>query len=246
MSAPELAIPGTFAEAVEWAKARGVVLPAEFYGAIADEAKGKAFTVSGLAGLAQIQTAMDSLTTALEMGETFDSWQSRMADTLELSMPHMETVFRNFVQQAYNAGRWKQFEKNAGNRPYLMFSAINDSRTTEVCRQRNGIIRRVDDPFWRRNSPQCHHNCRSTLIALTESQAKARSKGDKGLNQDNPIDPVIGGWGYKPSGEDIAAGLVTAIADAAAKAPASWLGTLLGFFAGGWASIVGWISKIFG
>lgn len=239
-------IPGTFAEAVEWAKSRGVVLPAEFYGVIADEAKGKAFTVSGLAGLTQIQTAMDSLTVALETGETFEAWQKRIAPELDLTVPHLETVFRNFMQQAYNAGRWKQFEKNAANRPYLLFSAINDARTTAICRQRNGIIRRVDDSFWRRNSPQCHHNCRSVLIPLSESQARARSKDGDGLGQPNPTDPVTGGWGYKPMGEDLAAGLVTAIADASAKAPSSWLGTLLGFFAGGWASIVSWISKVFG
>lgn len=242
-----MAVPGTFAEAVEWAKARGVVLPDEFYGQVSDEAKGKAFTASGLSALTQIQSTMDSLTAALESGETFADWQARASGELAgLPDGRLETIFRNFTQQAYNAGRWKQFENNKANRPYLMFSAIDDARTTAICRQRNGTIKPIGDPFWTRNSPQLHHRCRSMLISLSEAQAKARSKGGSGLNKPPPADPVVGGWGYKPSGDDMAAGLVAAIADAAKDAPPGWLSTLLGFFAGGWEAITRWISRMFG
>ena len=155
-----LPLPGTFDEAISWAKARGVVLPDDFYNTVATDARGRAFTVSYLTSLAQIQVTLDSLTESLAQGETFEQWKERAGETVgTLTDAHMETVFRNFHQNAYNAGRWKQFEANKDSFPYLMFSAINDARTTDICRHRNGIIRRADDPFWQRNSPQMHHNC---------------------------------------------------------------------------------------
>jgi SPP1 gp7 family putative phage head morphogenesis protein len=245
MAALTPSVPGTFEEALAWAKARNVVLPEEFYGALQDTAKGRAFTVSGLQGLDQIQRTLDSLTGALESGETFDSWKKRIGPDLALPDPNMETVFRNFMQNAYNSGRWEQFDSNKENRPYLMFSAINDSRTTDICRHRNGMIRPVDDPFWSRSSPPCHHRCRSVLLSLSESQARARSPGNAGLNKPTPSDKPADGWGYKPTGDDVAAGLVTALADKAQNLPSSWLAALLQFFVGGWGAIASWIKRMF-
>ena len=239
-------LPGTFDEAVAWAKARNVVLPDEFYHGLQANARGRAFTVSGLAGLEQIQRTLESLSGAMEAGETFDTWKKRIGPELGLSDPHMETVFRNFMQTAYNAGRWEQYERSRKNRPYLMFSAINDSRSTPICRHLNGIIRPVDDPFWSKNhSPPLHHRCRSSLISITESQARARSPASTGLNQPTPTDVPPTGWGYKPTGDNVAAGLAHALADHAASLPASWLSALLGFFSGGWGALANWIKRIF-
>lgn len=231
--------------AIAWAKSRNVVLPEEFYQDLQQSAKDKSFTVSGLAGLAQIQETFNSLNEALAAGETFADWQSR-TDALLGSLPdgRTETIFRNFVQQAYNAGRWTQFERNKRNRPYLLFSAVNDARTTEICRHRNGIIRAVDDSFWKRNSPQLHHRCRSHLISLTAAQAEARSPGGTGLHQPNPTDRADDGWGYRPMGDDLAAGLAQAVADAVQSAPKSWFPSIVGFFSSIWNALTGWLSKL--
>lgn len=238
-------LPTSFQEAIDWAKNRGVILPDEFYGALAENSQNGAFTVSGLASLSQIQTVFDSLNESIAAGETFEDWQQRAGSAIgELTDAHTETIFRNFMQQGYNAGRWEQFDRNIENRPYLLFSAVNDARTTQICRHRNGIIRRVDDPFWRSNSPQLHHNCRSTLISLTAEQAHARSRNDTGINQPEPIDRADTGWGYKMTGEDVAAGLATAIAQSAKNAPAGWLSAILSFFSIGWTSLLAWLGRL--
>ncbi len=242
----DLPLPGTFEEAIAWAKARGVVLPDDFYNTVATDARGRAFTVSYLTSLAQIQAAMDSLTESLAQGETFEQWKARAGETVgTLTDAHMETVFRNFHQNAYNAGRWKQFEANKDAFPYLMFSAINDARTTDICRHRNGIIRRADDPFWNRNSPQMHHNCRSTLISLTESQAAKRSSGPTGINKPTPTDEPGTGWGYKPTSEEAARGLAEAVKSAAGAAPSGWFETIMGLFASGWSFLSRLLASIF-
>lgn len=240
-----ISVPGTFDEAVKWAEARGVVLSEEFYNVLKEGARGRSFTVTGLAGLDQIQKTLDSLNESLKTGETFADWKKRFGPELDLPDARLETIFRNHMQNAYNAGRWRQFEDNKNNRPYLMFSAINDSRTTTICRSRNGIIRPVDDPFWNRNSPILHHRCRSTLISLTESQAIKRSPGTEGINKPKPSESVPDGWGYKPIGDDAATGLVKALADKTKGLPMNWLASLLKFFSGGWSALISLIRKLF-
>lgn len=244
MATLDLFAPVDFAEAIAWAKARGVVLPDTFYGALQENAKGGAFTVSGLAGLAQIQITLDSLTAALEAGDTFADWQATAEGLGGLPDGRTETIFRNFMQQAYNAGRWAQFDRNKDARPYLMYSAIMDARTTTICRNLNGVIRAVDDPFWRTHSPQNHHQCRSQLISLSESQARARSKNNTGLNKPDPTDIPEPGWGYKQTGDDVAAGLAEAIAQSANNAPSGWLQSIIGFFASGWGALISWLGRL--
>lgn len=235
------AIPGTFEEAIAWAKARGAVLPEEFYSALRDEAKGRAFTVSGLAGLEQIQRTLASLNTALEVGESFENWRERFGPEVELPGAHLETVFRNFMQTAYNAGRWAQIRRNAGARPYVQFVAIDDGRTTDVCRQHNGIVRAVDDPFWKgKHCPPLHHNCRSRLRSLSAEQAAKIGRAPA------PTETPPPGWGHNPAGEDAAAGLAQAIADKSRQLPRPWLSVLAAFFVGGWAAVGAWIGRVFG
>ena len=47
------------------------------------------------------------------------------------------------------------------------FSAIMDDRTTEICSSRHGLVMRLDDARLAENTPPCHVNCRSMLLALT-------------------------------------------------------------------------------
>ena len=145
-----------------------MILPDEFYGALAENSQKGAFTVSGLASLSQIQTVFDSLNESIAAGETFEDWQQRAGSAIGEPPTRTRRRFsETFVQQGYNAGRWEQFDRNIDNRPYLLFSAVNDARTTQICRHRNEL-----SVAWMTRSgdlipPQLHHNCRSALISLT-------------------------------------------------------------------------------
>lgn len=228
----------TFEEALNYAKQRTVVLPPIFYDPTNVDSHGNLMTVSNLTGLAQIQGVTDSLKQSLQDGDTFEMWKKKVASIEGVgSLPdgHLETVFRNFIQTSYNGGRWLNFEQNKDVIPYLMFSAINDARTTTICRHRNGIIRKVDDPFWKRNSPMLHHRCRSTLVALTGSQARSRSGDDSGLNKPNPTDTVEAGWGLKPDPAGRKESLAVALANRLKGFP-KWM----------WDSITKLFLKIFG
>lgn len=124
-----------------------------------------------------------------------------MLDQIQSVLGRLETIFRNAIQSAYGAGHWRRFEETKDDQPYLMYDAVNDSRTRPSHRALDGIIRPVDDPFWLTHSPPLGHNCRCTLIQLDAEQAEARSRNGRGLNQPETPEmrPDDEGWGRKPT-----------------------------------------------
>jgi SPP1 gp7 family putative phage head morphogenesis protein len=164
-----------FADAIRAAERRVSVLPEEYYSDAMDEARRVAWTVSGTTGLGQIQAVLDSLTQAQREGVGFSEW-ARQAETQSwgFDRARLELIFRTQAQTAYSAGHWRRFEQNAATRPYLMYSAVNDSRTRPTHRMMSGHIAAKDDPIWRTWTPPVDYNCRCSLLDLTEPQAKAR------------------------------------------------------------------------
>ena len=165
----------SYAGAIAAALARDVILPDEFYDDLQRSAERNAFTVSMIESVDRLIDVMDSLTLAIAEGQTFKEWQTRAAADLEpLPRARRELVFRNAVQNAYGVGRTIQQRENADSRPYLMWDAINDSRTRESHAAMDGYIAPVNAPVWQTWIPPAGHNCRCTRISLTESQAKDR------------------------------------------------------------------------
>lgn len=191
-----------FSDAIAAAKSRGVMLPDEYYGQIPLEKRRETFSVSNLTRLDQVQGVLDKLTDHLQQGGTLRQFQD-WAKTQDFNLsPHrLETIYRNGVQTAYNAGQWRAFEQHKKRRPYLMYDAINDSRTRPAHQALDNIIRPVDDPFWASHSPPLGHRCRCSLLSLSETQAQARSRDGKGLSK--PETPEMQadneGWGRKPT-----------------------------------------------
>jgi len=191
-----------FDEAIAAARARGVLLPDAYYNELRVEARRKAFTVSGLASIDQIQAVKDRLERIIAEGGTLADFQ-KWAESADLGLQpaHLETVFRNTVQGAYNAGQWRSFEANKAFRPFLMYDAINDDRTRPNHLANDGVIRPVDDPYWDTHSPLMGHRCRCTIISLNAKQAEARSRDGRGLNQQitSAMDADDEGWGRRPT-----------------------------------------------
>jgi len=172
---PRLPFDVPFAEAIAWAEARRAILPDEFYGARLQAVRARSFSIAGLAALDQLQDVADSLAAATAAGQIFREWQKTLpADVFELGPARRELIFRNAVQTHYGIGRSIQQRENSASRPYLMWDAINDSRTRPAHRAMDGHIAPIDDPIWKRWTPPAGHRCRCTRISLTESQARAR------------------------------------------------------------------------
>ncbi len=186
-----------FSEAIAWAKDRVAVLPEVYYETLPAQARSRAFTVSGLAALDQIQGVLDSLHKATAEGLTFAEWRkAQTPEALALGPARLDNIFRTAIQTHYNIGRYQQQERNKAHRPFLMYDAINDGRTRPHHRALDNLIAAVDDPIWRKIYPPNGFFCRCSTRTLTEAQAVARGwKGVPNIPHDGGADE---GWAYHP------------------------------------------------
>ena len=163
--------PVTFLEALEYAHNKKIVLPAEFY-SMDLKTRQMATTVSFLSSLEQIETVIKAVNKSIADGGTFNDFQKLIAES-EIILPkhYLDNVFRTNIQNAYGHGRWQQQQRNKTKRPYLMYSAINDSRVRPAHLALNRIVLPIDHPFWLTHYPPLGFRCRCTVIALTEKQA---------------------------------------------------------------------------
>lgn len=191
-----IVLPVRFHEAIRTADRRHVELPSIYYGALQSSARSRAFTISGLAAIAQIREALDRMNAGLRDGMTFGEWKAEaLARDWTLPDHRLELILRAHTQTAYNAGAWERFERTADVRGYLMYSAINDRRTRPAHRAMDGIIRPMGDSFWDDHSPPCGFNCRCGLISLTADQVRDRGGVSTQIPETARADP---GWGSRP------------------------------------------------
>ncbi len=187
--------PVTFLEALKFAESRKIVLPDEFY-SMDLKTRQMATTVSFLSSIEQIETVMKAVNKAIADGSTFNDFKKLVEENeIILSEPYLKNVFRTNIQTAYGYGRWTQQQKNKAKRPYLMYSAIDDTRVRPTHIALNRIIRHIDDPFWLMYYPPWGFMCRCTVIALTEKQAKKI-----GITSDEDLPEVAKdlGWSTSP------------------------------------------------
>jgi SPP1 gp7 family putative phage head morphogenesis protein len=215
-----VASPLTFQEALDYAKSRAVVLPEEYYGQLVGVQRQQATTVAGLATLEQIKFIIDLVSAALKDGMTFAQFQELVAGgEQEIGLPkhRLDNIFRTNLQTSYNRGRWEQQQRVAGSRPWLMYDAINDSRTRPNHTAMDNTILHRDDPWWNTHYPPCGYRCRCTVISLTEKQAQARGVSASGPD----VDPDEG-WDFNPGtsyGEGVKGALDSFGADLLADHP---------------------------
>ena len=204
--------PVHFLEAIRAAEARQVVLPDVYYGQLQGLARQKAFSIAGIASYDQLKAVLDDLNGALANGQTFKQWKrNQSVKDLELPLHRLDNIFRTNIQGQYMAGRWEQILRTQASRPYLMYDAINDSRTRPAHRALDGFIRPVNDPIWQRISPLNGYRCRCGLISLTEAQAQARSKDGKGLEKPYDPDTMSPDKGWDTSPQDRMEGIQQAV-----------------------------------
>lgn len=163
--------PVTFLEALRYAHNKKIVLPDEFY-SLDLKTRQMATTVSFLSSLEQIETVIKAVNKSIADGGTFKDFQ-KLIEESEIILPkhYLDNVFRTNIQSAYGHGRWQQQQRNKAKRPYLMYSAINDSRVRPSHLALDRIVLPIDHPFWLTHYPPLGYRCRCTVIALTEKQA---------------------------------------------------------------------------
>lgn len=165
----------TFQEAIEAAGGRISLTPAQFQ-KLSDDLKLHAFTIGRLTQLDMIGKVKDAYVRQLRSSSL--SLDEFLKDVYELDADqagfggYYTTVFRTNLQKDYNAGKAYQMMQDPPM--YLEFIGIDDSRQSEICAARTGVIRPYTDPWWDDNWPPLHYTCRSTVREIFPEEAKAR------------------------------------------------------------------------
>jgi len=73
---------------------------------------------------------------------------------------------------AMMAGRWQQLVENKAERPYLQYRTAGDARVRLLHRPWDGVIRTIDDPFWRTHYPPNGWLCRCVVRAYNDAEIK--------------------------------------------------------------------------
>jgi SPP1 gp7 family putative phage head morphogenesis protein len=104
-----------------------------------------------------------------------------------LSAHRLETIIRTNVNEAYNEGRKAMFRDPdvIDFIPAYQYSAIMDSRTTDVCRAYDEKVFEANDPIWDKITPPNHFKCRSTIVAILETETFE-------ISQKPNVDPAKG------------------------------------------------------
>lgn len=121
------------------------------------------------------RTLYNNLLDNLSNGGTFKDWLEASRTILDKtglgdSPWYLELVYRNNMQSSYNAGAFYNQELNKKNKPYGLYDAIDDERTSEICQSLNGKVYPLDHTFWNRYLPPNHHGCRSKRITLSREE----------------------------------------------------------------------------
>jgi SPP1 gp7 family putative phage head morphogenesis protein len=206
--------PVPFADAMVAAQARVGLLPDDFYSDTLNRVRSQGFTVKGLTELSQIDQVLTSLNDNLAQGKSFKDWKkialAEGSPLKDFPKSRLETIFRTHLQTAFNHGRWIRFKTFEKTRPYLMYDAVNDSRTRPSHAAHDGVIRQVSDPFWQGHYPPIAINCRCRAISLSEKQAQARG----GITEKVPPEAVVDdGFGISPDLDHLAAVMVKKLGD---------------------------------
>lgn len=89
----------------------------------------------------------------------------------------LKTEYNTAIGQAQEAIKWQKIEEQKDVLPYLEYSAVIDSKTSEICRPLDGIIAPVGDPIWKKIAPLNHFNCRCLILQLDKEEGEKRQTG---------------------------------------------------------------------
>jgi SPP1 gp7 family putative phage head morphogenesis protein len=176
-------------DAISYLESKGAKISFNWH-EVWQEAQAKAFTVVGVARLDVLEDIRSALKTALAEGKTqkwfrqqlepvlrAKGWWGKRIETgadgkrrvVKMGSPaRLNLIYRQNMQTAYMAGRYKQMLENADNRPYWKYVAVLDQRTRPAHRLLNGRVFRFDDPFWGSHYPPNGWGCRCRVQALSD------------------------------------------------------------------------------
>ena len=170
-----------FKAAVEFLKKKKSVSKEEFL-KMDEASRAKAFMVSGYTKAEVLDSFLQALTEAVELGTTKEEFQKKMNTFLEengyegVNPFKADVICQTNLQTAYNAGHYKSMTDDTAVklRPFWQYRTAADGNVREEHAQMHGKVYRADDPIWDVWYPPNGFRCRCSVVSLSERQVKER------------------------------------------------------------------------
>lgn len=213
--------------AIAFLRKKGLAITGRWTDMLRDQ-HSRAFTVAGIEKLDILQDIRNAVDTATASGQTYQQFAKGLKPLLQAkgwwgekvnpetgeitqqgSPRRLKTIYETNLQTQYSAGRWQGQQATIATRPYGQYMSIIDSHTTKGCRDLNGIVLLLTDPFWKRFYPPNHWGCRARVRTLSDrevSRDKLHPIDSDGRIEEKETD--IGGVKVRASGFQLPSGRV--------------------------------------
>lgn len=195
--------PDEFQEAIDSFRAR-VPMTRPEWDKLTYQARQYAFMISGTLQADVIQQVFDALHRAIVEGTPLEDFKASVTSdlldawrgTVKNPPARMQTIFRTNVIAAQAAGRHRQMSHPVVQelRPIWRLNVIEDNRVSEYCEPLDGLMIRADHPWWQRNFPPRHYQCRTVVDTVSEEEAEAEG----GITEHPPDVAAQEGFGHAP------------------------------------------------
>ena len=116
---------------------------------------------------------LHDLSLALRDGDRLRSFDEFMhlADEItgKYNLNWLRSEYNQAVAVAQCAARWNDYSSRKDIMPYLQYTAVMDGNTREEHAALNGVVKRMDDPFWDKYYPPNGWGCRCEAVQLPGS-----------------------------------------------------------------------------
>lgn len=102
---------------------------------------------------------------------------------------YLQAEYNTALVSAQSARRFKDFERSAGRRPYLVFNAVQDARTRNSHSTLHKIKRPIEDSFWDDYTPPLDWNCRCFQTSSNNSNGVSAPDRIEQAIKETPLKP---------------------------------------------------------
>ncbi len=94
----------------------------------------------------------------------------------------LKTEYNQAVGASTMASRWVEFIKHADKMPFLQYQTVGDRRVRDEHKLLDGIIRKIDDDFWKTHFPPNGWGCRCDVNQLPGNAKETDTDNIPGIN----------------------------------------------------------------
>lgn len=145
--------------------------------------------------LKKLRDRFQKIVPQLKAGElTPKQAKDAMMEGFRASRSRVETVFRTETTNYFGKAQ-VNFFSNDNDIIGFLFDSVRDTSRTDICRSRHGLVYRPNTRLLDENTPACHYNCRSHLIALANTEENRKMLKDPKRDPSKvKVEPLPPGW----------------------------------------------------